>query len=317
MSGCAIIIPVGPGQIEVERTRDLLQSLQTYEPDLNATIVLIDDPPLGTIRYLKQEVQDLVSPNFELSVLHNPRLGKGIGSTSGLSAGILAALKWIDANIEAEFVLKLDTDALIIGSFYQRLMKQFTSDLSIGMLGLYKQTCNGESRDHLKFAHLSRKLKAPLALWRQPVSPWQRVTVHLFGRFAKIRRYFQQAEEAGYPEGDFILGGAYAVSGTALRAMAQQGYLEDPLLWINTHFSEDAILSMYIWAVRKRLQGFAAPGEVFGVEHIGLPFSPEELIKKDYAIIHSVKDSQQASETEIRKFFAKKRKSFNQSIFAE
>ena len=54
-----IVVPVGPGPQEINRVRDLLDSLETYEPG-NFHLVLVDDAMVE--RGLPQEVGGL-SPN--------------------------------------------------------------------------------------------------------------------------------------------------------------------------------------------------------------------------------------------------------------
>ena len=102
---CAIIA-FGPGQIEAERVRDLLDSLWTYEP-LTPLVLLVDDS--GQESNVATALH--TPPQCRLVTLQNPRHGRGVGATSGLSAGMLSALAWIERHApEIAFVVKLDTD---------------------------------------------------------------------------------------------------------------------------------------------------------------------------------------------------------------
>ena len=42
----AVVMPIGPGDKEVERARDVVESLIAYEPE-NFILVLVDDVPSG------------------------------------------------------------------------------------------------------------------------------------------------------------------------------------------------------------------------------------------------------------------------------
>lgn len=296
------VIPLGPSEYEIERTQDLLDSLFHYEPEVSA-VVLIDDG--GTDRKLAEKFR--VPPGVGIVSVFNDRRGRGIGATSGLAAGMLLALRRLRAECgEISFAVKLDTDALVIAPFAQRLSKRFTARQGSGMAGLFEAHCDGTPRDFLKFGKMARKLSAPAAVWRRPVSRWSFFTLHLWGARATVRRQILTALACGYRAGEFILGGAYAVTGEAIRRMADAGFFDDPQIWLGTHFSEDAVLSMYVRAVGLELTGME--DDLFGEQQIGLPDSPENLVARGYGIIHSLKGDERFSETELREFFRARRK---------
>lgn len=298
----ATVIPVGPSEEDQRRTADLLESLLAYEP-YAPLVVLVDDAleDRGLARRYR------VPESCLLASVHNPRQGRGVGPTSGLAAGLMVAMKWIQRHAAVRFVLKLDTDALVIGPFAEAIARVFAERPEVGMVGLYDTNCDGSPRDQGSFRSMLRRLRMPLALWRRPIRRWRHLTCHLWGRAAVARRQIRRALAAGYPAADFILGGAYAISHDALGRMIGEGYLDDPLLWLDTNFSEDVMFSMYVCAVRRQLLGMAAPGEPFGVQHYGLPFPPEELVAHGYSLIHSLKGDPVRSEAEIREFFRQRR----------
>jgi hypothetical protein len=303
MTNFCAIIPFGPGETEFQRVQDLLDSLWTYEP-LTPLVALIDDT--GDDREIAENF--IPPPSCRIVALRNPRNGRGVGATSGLSAGMLFALAWIERNVpNISFIVKLDTDALVIAPFSERIGRAFAADPTAGMAGLYDRLCDGRPRDQSSFQKMLRKLSGPAAIWRQPAIPGQYLTLHFFGRGATIRHQIRDAIAAGYRPAEFILGGAYAISGEAIRRMERKGYFADPLLWLHTHFSEDVVLSMYTCGAGLHLLGLAADGQPFAVQHYGLPDTPERLIERGYGIVHSLKSDPHRSEDALRSIFKGRR----------
>ncbi len=296
-----IIIPVGPSANDVERAGDVLASVLAYEPE-TPLVLFIDDG--GKDRRLDEKFR--ATATCRLVNIFNTRNGHGIGETSGLSAGMLLAIAWLHANADCGFVMKLDTDALIIAPFAEKILRTLAARPDVGMVGLYNRMCDGSVRDQTSFRKMLGKLASPFAVWRNPPG-WGYLTVHLWGRGATIRRQITEAIRAGYRPAEFILGGAYAFTGEAVRRFAMHGFLDDPHLWLGTHFSEDVVLSMYVCATGLRLHGMTADGEPFAVQHYGLPDTPERLVERGYSVIHSVKSDARFSEAAIREFYRKRR----------
>lgn len=304
MTNFCVIIPLGPRDAEIARTRDLLDSLWAYEPH-TPLVILVDDG--GATRDLTAHFS--TPSSCRIVVVKNPRNGRGIGPTSGLSAGMIAALAWVERNApDVSFTVKLDTDALVIAPFAERIARAFAVNPNAGMAGLYDRMCDGTPRDQTSFRKMLRKLTNPIALWRRPANPGHYVTFHFFGRGATIRDQIRDAIACGYQPAEFVLGGAYAISREAIRRMLAKGYFADPLLWLNTQFSEDIVLSLYTCGAGLRLLGLAADGEPFAVQHYGLPDAPERLIKRGYAIVHSLKNDPKWTEQGYREFFQKRRR---------
>jgi hypothetical protein len=226
-----IIIPVGPSANDVERAGDVLASVLAYEPE-TPLVLFIDDG--GKDRRLDEKFR--ATATCRLVNIFNTRNGHGIGETSGLSAGMLLAIAWLHANADCGFVMKLDTDALIIAPFAEKILRTLAARPDLGMVGLYNRMCDGSVRDQTSFRKMLGKLASPFAVWRNPPG-WGYLTVHLWGRGATIRRQITEAIRAGYRPAEFILGGAYAFTGEAVRRFAKHGFLDDPHLWLGTHFS--------------------------------------------------------------------------------
>ena len=185
-------------------------------------------------------------------------------------------------------MLKLDTDALVIAPFAQKIGAAFDANGDVGMLGAYDRSPSGEPRD------FSIHAKTMEAIYQQP-SP--------------VKEHIRAALQNGYRFGEHCLGGAYAVSDEFLKRMLAARYLDDPKIWLAIDSPEDVMIGMYTKAVGLRHMNFVAPGEVFGVRYRGLPDEPSKLLERGYSVIHSVKNDPRNSEQEIRQFFQRQRSS--------
>jgi len=90
--------------------------------------------------------------------------------------------------------------------------------------------------------------------------------------------------------------------------------LDEPMLWICTPCGEDVVISLYVKRVCKDFADFNSPGEPFGVSVKESPFSPEELVQRGYAIVHSVNLCKDWDESKSRAYFAALRKSRDAKI---
>jgi hypothetical protein len=79
-------------------------------------------------------------------------------------------------------------------------------------------------------------------------------------------------------------------------------------MWLNMRMADDALMGMYTRAVDMDLAGMEEE-DVFGVMQHVLPDSPQRLLERGFAIIHSVKSAPEPELTEedIRDFFRAQR----------
>jgi hypothetical protein len=108
----------------------------------------------------------------------------------------------------------------------------------------------------------------------------------------------------GYRLGEHCLGGAYAVSAPAARALAGAGVLEDPLITVGTELGEDVVLGLLVRAAGFGLTSLVDLGDPFALRHEGLPAPPAQLVAQGYAIVHSVKFADPGHERRVRAEFA-------------
>jgi len=281
----ACAIAVGPDPKEIDRTADLIDSLGAFESG-PWTLVMVDDAAedrrLATQFKIPDDCQAVSVPH--------PRRDHSIQYTrgKGICAAILEALSWIARSAaDARFVLKLDTDALVIGPVAQKIASLLDANGDVGMLGAYDRTPAGEPRDFSLHATTMQQI---------------------YQRPSPVQAHIRAALNNGYRFGEHCLGGAYAVSDELLKRMLAAGYLDDPSMWLTIDSPEDVMIGMYAKAVGLRHMNFVAPGEVFGVRYRGLPDEPGKLIERGYSVIHSVKNEPRMSEEKVRAFFRARRR---------
>jgi hypothetical protein len=296
----AVVMLVGPGTKEIERAKDTIESLATYEPG-HFVLFLVDDVFAG-----RSLVETLSShAKGQIVYLTNPRKGKGSGWGSGAAAGVLAALKQISENQSFEFVLKMDTDTLIINQFSERIAARFGELPKVGILGAY-QFSPARFKDRTSAPALEKLLRQ-VTIWRRTPAGGPAIQLALLGKYRRIRNIIQQAILNGYRLGEHCSGGGYAISKSCLVSMRQAGLLDQPTLWLQAPLGEDTIIALSATSVDFGVQGFEASGDPFAVKHFGLPDTPEQLVQRGHSIIHSVKDHGGWREEEIRGYFRARR----------
>jgi hypothetical protein len=300
----AVLVAIGPDEQELARTADLLESIAAYEPARPFWFVMVDDA-MGRDLLRAFQFQSNCTP---ASVPHprqlQPQRAARARKGKGLCAAMRQGLRWIADNApDAPFTLKLDTDALVIAPFAEKIERVFNANPDVGMIGAYDRTPNGDARDISNNAAnieglyrgdgLVRKLKTRFGSDEQAI----------------ISRHIGEALKHGYRFGEHCLGGAYAISGDLPRRMRAGGYLDDPGLWLPIDCPEDVMVGLYTKAVGLRHMNCVANGEVFGVRHRGLADTPQRLIERGYSVIHAIKNDPTFPEEDIRRFFRERRRS--------
>jgi dTDP-4-amino-4,6-dideoxygalactose transaminase len=306
----AAVIPIGPTAIEVERTIDLLASLLSWEPAVAWCVLVEDFPdPLGLPERIAGPAR------HRIVELLNPRRGQGFGGTGGVCAAVLAGLAWVHEHTDVDFVLKIDTDALVIGPFAAAVAARFARLPDAGIAGAIGNSCNPAVRplqdlskepDLLQFRRLlptaaSAALTDPDA--RLTLSELGEVSPRLLMAFDAIRAPVEDAFEHGYRTCEYCQGGAYAIRRAMIDRMAAAGYLTRPEAWVHLPVGEDMGMAMYAHAVGLRLDDFSRPGEPFGIQYKALPYTVDELVAYGYSLIHCVRNDARYAEADIRAFF--------------
>lgn len=292
---CAVLIPVGPGRAEIDRLADTLDSLFHHEPAVSHVVLVDDAWPARDL-----ETLHAFPDGCRMVSVVNPRKGRGNGWSGGLAVGIQAGLRWIARHADCDIVLKLDTDALVIAPFVERIGRDFSEHAGACMLGYVpNDQCT---------APALRKLQRPLTVWRRTSSPRPRLQCLLFRHDRHRRRLIRAAVRNGYPLGAYCQGGAYALQASALASMLHHGALDHPLLWVWTPCGEDVVLTLSVYASGGNVVSLEGPGRAIRTWHKSLPDTPDRLIAQNAAIIHSVKSHAGTKENDIRSYFRTRRK---------
>jgi hypothetical protein len=295
----AVVVPVGPGGDEQERLTDLVDSVFHFEP-ATAGLIIIDDGAGAKAASVP------VPPSCKLVRVVNPRQGRHNPVSGGLCAGMLAGFeRCLEVFSDTiAFVVKLDTDALVIAPFAERLTRLFASNPEVGMAGAYRHTPNGEDRDFGPWTELVTDLTHR---WIPTQRRWRRagrrMPLAVSGQALRRRTIFREAFARGYIAGHHCLGGAYGITQSTLRTIAEAGYLRDPLLWLDTSIGEDVLISCLTQAVGKQLVDYCRNNEVFGIRYRGLVDTPDKLLERGFSILHSTKSDPRVSERELREYF--------------
>jgi hypothetical protein len=292
-----VLVPLGPGQKELLRLKDLFDSLSYYQSENCAGAIVVDDGNHGG------KIATSIDFPAEVKVVRNPREGRGWGWEGGLSTGILAGCHAALAH-DVSYVLKLDTDSLVISPFHEKIVQAFEKSESIGMVGSHLQPGRGFK------GHQFTACRAKVLKLLRPVSAWRKPHWHLrFGwtpRMQRIRGYYQSALENGYLTGEACEGGGYALRFKAICRFEKAGMFNDPLLLLGS-LAEDVMLSMLVKSCGLDFLDLSGPGSVFRIELAGLPDDPPKLAVDGCSIIHSLKDHGKWREEQTRSFFRDRR----------
>jgi hypothetical protein len=285
--------------LEVGRLADLADALGAYEAG-PAWLVMVDDSPIA--RGLERHVR--LPAGWTAVSLHHRRVPapEPFRHGGGLCSSVLMGLEWVQANTGARFVLKLDTDSLVINPFCDALARLFEADPALGMAGAYTLSPNDTPRKfHFHGRTVLRLLERPFD-WRKPLSGFRGAATTDLGRVIAA------ALANGYRPGENCLGGGYALSRAMLDRMARSGHFDELMhRWMHVDMAEDVMVGLHARAVGMTLANFVRPGQVFGVRYQGLPGPVERLVERGYAVIHSVKNDPRADEASVRAFFKQRR----------
>ncbi|MGC4034229.1 MAG: hypothetical protein QM754_21325 [Tepidisphaeraceae bacterium] len=180
----AIFTMLGPGETDARRLRTLLRGLFRHEP-ATPVLAIVNDTG-GTL----PKLDDLVPGDCELIELVQ-RERRGI---HGISHNTLLALRELSKRSDLDFVVKIDTDALVIGPFADAIGRYFSEHSEIGQVGRAERMCDGSATRFDLYDKFIRRMKRRLQVWRSP--SWG-VAQAFWGDHAKMRSLLIAAEKQG------------------------------------------------------------------------------------------------------------------------
>lgn len=277
-----VVIPVGP-RCQPQFVADTLDSVDYYSVP-ERRLLLLDNSGRGTAQAFVDRRRT--------EVMVTPWRGSGGALYLSLSAGFAVALRE-----PFDVLLRLDTDALVAGSGYEaRAARYLAEHPRTACLGSYRTGYDGGVRS---FAPPRRQL-ARYFVRRAVRDP--RGAARVGGLLTRALRH-------GYEPGESVLGGACLYSHRGLSALSRAGLLGDQAL-ARTGLEEDHIFALALRSLGFKLAAFGSRDDdlPMGVKWIGLPASPDELISKRKAIIHSTRKWNELDEAAIREIFARHRR---------
>lgn len=276
-----VVMPVGPG----EDPSDTLASIRAYA-DPSRAVVLVDDTG-------SEGLAASVAGDADVHVVPAP--AGAFGGWGGLWVKIAAGHAYACAHWRFDLLLRMDTDALLIGpGLEDAALRRFAEEPSLGLLGAYRTGPDGDPRD---FAAAAATLRAETG-WRGWRNPRLR---------ARLRGLVDRATTNGYRHGEHALGGAYLQTGAAVRSLVSRGLLDMPEI-AASHLGEDQVFALLTVAAGYGIGDFSRPGDPMALRWRGLPASPEDLLAGPALITHSVRFHGDRDEADIRAVFAAARR---------
>jgi hypothetical protein len=306
-----VYIPVGPSDRDVRRVADLIDSILTYEPAVHE-ILLIDHGAaprtfLNVIhKYPSTQINVL---KFCVQTDHGSWLGAGCVAN-------LVAIKHLMLHSDLDFILKLDTDALVIAPFCDMLVDRFTGERDAGIAGTRGNSCNRSARSYeydvvskRRFDNAVEVAKRvrhdPRELDNIHIVSWNLFSTEHRDDFMSVCDDISEAMFKGFG-GEHCQGGAYAISRKFVTLAHARGLFDHPMKWLYVPINEDRMMGMYCRLLGLSLDDYSERNQVFGVQNRDLAYAPEVLIGNGYCIIHSLR-AEDGSEARRRQYFGSRR----------
>jgi hypothetical protein len=279
---CIVVIPVGPNT-EISFLNDTLRSVFEHCRDDSKVLIIdnttsgLDDPAIyrrGDIHFLRCESDPRANPLY-----------------GGLCFNLSKAWRVILDTYDFEAVLRLDDDALLIGSGAdEEAIAFFAQHRDVGCLGSYRVTCTGSRRDFSPAKQILRAEASIVGALKHP------------RRWKFLRHLRKLARKNGYEDGEHCLGAAAFYSKPCLERFGPLGFLERAEIR-NSNLGEDHIFGMMVRAAGLKMEDFATAGRPMGLAWKGLPASPATLLAMRKKIVHSVKSFDDLEQSAIRAEF--------------
>lgn len=294
-----VVIPLGP-KCKMDYVLDTIASIQHYITEQKAIIIADDSQNVEYRRRIEQSYPDIII----LSTKQN--LGKG----SGLYTNLCIAYSYALDHFDFETLLRLDTDALMIGyGADKEIAAYFAAHPKIGLAGTYiKGNHQTDEFGNRWDSYGGRVFVIAIA------KLFSSYFLHSPLSLLRIRKRLFRAIYQGYEFGDLIFGGAYAFSRAGLEALRSNGLLPMPNM-LGVDLEEDHLFSMLMRSVGMELADLSRHHGPFGCVWKGLPATPEKLCEAGKKIVHSTRYyKNQLREGDIRAFFRAKREAENANL---
>jgi hypothetical protein len=319
------LVLVGSNRDDLKGTIEVCRSILHYEPGVLQILLVCDTAEAaGHISAISAEFEKKLS--LVIAPPKHPVDARG----RYLGANLIYGLEWIHRRFVGEFVLKLDTDALVIGNFAENIRSFLDSNADCGICGTLGRTSAREDEFYgherytiswlvrmvlsLPLSHLdqiSSLADQDLWIFAKLTMFIARLRSTLTGRAvlcSEVASSVQEAIRHGYRWLEYCQGGGYAISWSLLNAMGDAGYLGHSSSLYSLPTGEDVLIAMYCRSLGFHVMDYSERGQPFACSWRGLPYPPEVLIERGHAIIHSLKNNKDASRDDLQFFFQALRK---------
>jgi hypothetical protein len=293
-----LLIPCGPSPSCALGFSEICEGASAYSEGAELEIWCVNDGNDPKVLAAAAERNGLVH-----RILPHPFAGRGNHWLGRLNAGLVYGMRLAVAERPGWHILRLDTDALIIGPWERRLLVA-AQKTDVGLIGSNNLGSEGQplSGDwwqtrlyrHRKF--ISRADDGPglRIAWR----PSSRMLTQT------IRAAFRQVGQSPHP----INGGVYAIPAHALSRLATLPLFRPEVCFEINSFTEDVLIGQCVLAVGSKFLVQNEPGDVIASCWKGLaaPTLPA-LVERGCSLIHSLKDHPPFREAETRDFFRARR----------
>ena len=288
---CVVLIPAGP-ETQLEYLNDTIESVNHHIGVLNCIVAVIDD----SRRKAFACVGDLF-PNAVLIEAADYREGGKSDTRGSLFAKQAAAIRWLMRRYRFDVLLRMDTDALMIGDApHDDALAFLEARPDVGMIGAFTRRGDGSDKKPA-MATKGQQLTREMGLRRG---------LRDLALVKTLRSLVRRAEAHGYTRGDMCTGGACFLSHRALTAIEKQGLFDLDVL-SRSALMDDMLMALLCFAAGYRLSDLPRDGDVLAINWRGLPMPPEALVASRKKIVHPVKDDDLSVEPKVRAFFRERR----------
>lgn len=263
MIACTAVVIIPCAEGSAASAVDTAASVDHYCPEPHEVVLVDDHSRDDTYERL------LAAGRPHWHVLRNPEK-RGL---DGIIRTIADAYRYTLRAFDCEFVLKIDTDSLVIRpGLVAEALAYIARNPEVGAFGVYIQDYD-RPRD---FAGHRRRIDREVGYLRLVRGrPWWYATL-------------RAAERYGYERGENISGGGSFIVRGCLERMSRMGMLEVPAASRSKLKEDDVYFSMAAMAAGYQLGHFAAPDGPLCIEWKDLPYPAMELWERGFKLVHSL-----------------------------
>jgi hypothetical protein len=288
---CMVLIPAGP-DTQPEYLNDTLESVNHHIGVLSCVVAVIDDSRRKRFAY----VGDLF-PNGVVIEAADYQEGAKSDTRGSLFGKQVAAIRSLMRRYRFDVLLRLDTDALVIGDApHEDALAFLERRPDVGMVGAFTRRGDGSDKKPA-MAKKGEQLTREMGLRRG---------LKDLALVKTLRSLVRCAEAHGYTRGDMCTGGACFLSPRALTAIEQQGLFDLDML-SRSELMDDMLMALLCAAAGYKLSDLPADRDVLAINWRGLPMPLDALVASNKKIVHPIKDGDLSVEPGVRAFFRERR----------